>query len=248
MDRAGPVIPFALMQIAVTLLVGLFIAGAFRGAERRAELIDELRRARSELARTEHARGVRAERERLSHEIHDTLAQGFTSILTLVQAIEATLGRDPTKVRERLALLERTARENLAEARALVGELSPVHLQSAKLTPRELEVLVAVATGRSNAEIGRILHIGEATVKTHLRGCSANSASTTAPRPSPRPTRRGSCPRRVAEVLPRDVLRHRHGYDLEAVDAREVTWVACVHRQVVGHGDSSDHRVVGSLG
>lgn len=36
------------------------------------------------------------------------------------------------------------------------------------LTPREVEVLAAVAQGLSNADIGRRLFIGEATVKTHL--------------------------------------------------------------------------------
>jgi DNA-binding NarL/FixJ family response regulator len=36
------------------------------------------------------------------------------------------------------------------------------------LTPREEEVLAAVARGLSNADVGRSLHIGEATVKTHL--------------------------------------------------------------------------------
>jgi DNA-binding NarL/FixJ family response regulator len=36
-------------------------------------------------------------------------------------------------------------------------------------SPRELEVLAAVARGLSNAEIGRELYIGEATVKTHLQ-------------------------------------------------------------------------------
>jgi DNA-binding NarL/FixJ family response regulator len=37
-----------------------------------------------------------------------------------------------------------------------------------QLTPREAEVLAAVARGLSNAEVGRELFIGEATVKTHL--------------------------------------------------------------------------------
>lgn len=36
------------------------------------------------------------------------------------------------------------------------------------LTPRESEVLAGVAEGLSNAEIGKRLFIGEATVKTHL--------------------------------------------------------------------------------
>jgi DNA-binding NarL/FixJ family response regulator len=35
-------------------------------------------------------------------------------------------------------------------------------------TARELEVLAGVARGLTNAEIGRELFIGEATVKTHL--------------------------------------------------------------------------------
>jgi DNA-binding NarL/FixJ family response regulator len=35
-------------------------------------------------------------------------------------------------------------------------------------TRRELEVLAQVARGLSNAEVGRVLHISEATVKTHL--------------------------------------------------------------------------------
>jgi ATP/maltotriose-dependent transcriptional regulator MalT len=36
------------------------------------------------------------------------------------------------------------------------------------LSPREIEVLRHVARGLSNVEVGRALHIAEATVKTHL--------------------------------------------------------------------------------
>ncbi|GAA3249998.1 response regulator [Dactylosporangium siamense] len=38
----------------------------------------------------------------------------------------------------------------------------------AELTPREQEVLVALAAGATNAEIATALHLGEATVKTHV--------------------------------------------------------------------------------
>lgn len=79
-------------------------------------------------------------------------------------------------------LLKDTPPDVLADAirRAAMGETvlaSPVAARLAErlraparteLTPRELEVLRAVARGLSNAEVGRELYIGEATVKTHL--------------------------------------------------------------------------------
>jgi signal transduction histidine kinase len=136
------VLPQFVLQAGLSLLLGLFTSGVVRQAESRAALIDELERTRAELAETEHARGVLAERERLAHEIHDTLAQGFTSVLTLAQAVEATLERDPAAARERLALLESTARDNLAEARALVNALAPAGLQDASL-PEAVERVAA---------------------------------------------------------------------------------------------------------
>jgi DNA-binding NarL/FixJ family response regulator len=79
-------------------------------------------------------------------------------------------------------LLKDAPRETLADAirRAARGETvlaPPVVARLASrlrapaapaLTDRELEVLQCVARGLSNAEVGRELHIGEATVKTHL--------------------------------------------------------------------------------
>jgi DNA-binding NarL/FixJ family response regulator len=46
------------------------------------------------------------------------------------------------------------------------GAGPPPGLQT--LTPRELEVLGLIAQGRSNAEIGGVLFLGEPTVKTHV--------------------------------------------------------------------------------
>jgi signal transduction histidine kinase len=103
------------------LFIGVFFGEMLNDNDRRGALIRELEATRAELERAHHEAGVREERERLAREIHDTLAQGFTSLLMLVQAAEATLDTDPATTRERLDLAARTARENLAEARALIG-------------------------------------------------------------------------------------------------------------------------------
>lgn len=46
--------------------------------------------------------------------------------------------------------------------------VSQMRTAAERLTPREVEVLGEVAQGLTNADIGRKLHITEATVKTHL--------------------------------------------------------------------------------
>lgn len=117
----------------LSLLLGLWITGIVRESERRAALLAALEQTQSELAEAERTSGVMQERERLAHEIHDTLAQGFTSVLTLAQAIEAGWDRDPSRAREQLGLLQETARANLGEARALVAALSPVDLDGTDL-------------------------------------------------------------------------------------------------------------------
>ena len=84
-------------------------------------LIERLRRSQEEAARLSEQAGALAEREHLARELHDTLAQGFTSIITLTQAVESELDTDPATARRHLALMRETAAENLAEARAMVA-------------------------------------------------------------------------------------------------------------------------------
>jgi DNA-binding NarL/FixJ family response regulator len=57
-------------------------------------------------------------------------------------------------------LVERYARPHAPGGRA-TGKL-------AELTPREVEVLIQIARGRSNAEIASEMYLSEATVKTHV--------------------------------------------------------------------------------
>jgi signal transduction histidine kinase len=111
--------------LAFNIFIGVFITELMADSHRRGALIRELEETRAELDRAHHEAGVREERERLAREIHDTLAQGFTSVLMLVQAADATLETDPEATRERLGLAAQTARENLAEARSLIGGQVP---------------------------------------------------------------------------------------------------------------------------
>ena len=123
----------AAVALAFTLLMGLWIGRIVdQSADRRA-VIAELEATRAELAEVSHRAGVLAERERLAGEIHDTLAQGFTSVLMLVELADAELAVDPAAARGRLAAAGETARQNLAEARSLVAALGPADLQAASL-------------------------------------------------------------------------------------------------------------------
>lgn len=131
-DRAAWVDIAGQMGIGLmfSVLLGLWITQIAEQSEERAGLIERLEAAQAELAATHHAAGVLAERERLAQEIHDTLAQGFTSVVMLAQAAGAELDRDGTDAaRGRVEQIEDVARENLAEARALVAAFGPAGLQ-----------------------------------------------------------------------------------------------------------------------
>ncbi|MGK3200922.1 sensor histidine kinase [Amycolatopsis sp. MEPSY49] len=121
-------LPMTAILVVFGILSGKFILHVVEESRARADLIDRLEESQAEVARLSREAGTAAERERLAREIHDTLAQGFTSIVTLAQAIESEVDTDPAAARRHAELAARTARDNLTEARAMVAALAPADL------------------------------------------------------------------------------------------------------------------------
>jgi signal transduction histidine kinase len=134
-DAFWSILPWMVISLVVSSMLGIWIDRVIAQSQQRADLIEELESTRDELAEAHHSAGVMAERERMAREIHDTLAQGMTSIVMLAQTASVELSRGGTPaVAGRLSAIEDTARENLAEARALVAAFTPVALSEATLT------------------------------------------------------------------------------------------------------------------
>lgn len=114
-----------LVGAAVALLVGFAYRALTREAEVRERLLAELIRTRQQLANTEREQGALAERARLAREIHDTVAQGLSSIQMLMRAAE----RDtPEPAAGYLRLARETAADSLTDTRQIIRELTPARL------------------------------------------------------------------------------------------------------------------------
>ncbi len=152
LDRATPTGVLAYVGIAIAnaaavcgvtwLLYRLEAQG-----EQRGRMVDELRESnrRLEAALAENAglhqqllaqareAGILDERQRMAREIHDTLAQGLTGIITQLQAAEHAAGQ-PAEWRTHFAAATRLARESLSEARRSVDALRPEPLETGRLS------------------------------------------------------------------------------------------------------------------
>jgi signal transduction histidine kinase len=135
-------LPVLILIIAFqTAAVG---GGTFVGAqiseeqEERHRLFDELEATQQENAGL-HAQlltqareaGVLDERQRLAREIHDTLAQGLTGIVTQLEAAEAAAA--PEHWRPHVARASALARDSLREARRALHAWGPEPLQGSRL-------------------------------------------------------------------------------------------------------------------
>ncbi|GAA4080017.1 sensor histidine kinase [Nonomuraea soli] len=176
-------------EIATTALIALsgaiavgYISSMARQSDERKRLIEQLQAAQEARAAAERQAGVAAERQRLARDIHDSLTQGFASVVMLLEAAEATL---PGNRHVTQAL--RAARENLVESRRVVGALRPGQLDECGL-PEALQQLsgrlsdetgvdaCTVITGtprpleeRAQAELLRVAQEAAANVRRHAR-------------------------------------------------------------------------------
>jgi signal transduction histidine kinase len=143
-----PAVAAVCVFAAGTLLSVAYMATVVRQSRERQQLIEQLQATRAELAAAERQAGTLAERQRLARDLHDTLTQGFASVVLLLEAAEESLaGGRP--VDRHIAQALRSARDNLAESRRVVWALRPRPLAEQPL-PQALEEL----TGRLGEETG----------------------------------------------------------------------------------------------
>lgn len=154
-DRLDPTIVLGPVCVAVLAV------GAYRVLERdaaaRQVLLDELHEAQGELADSQHRAGALAERARLSREIHDSVAQGLSSINLLLQAADHEWDSRPGAARAHAAQAAATARDGLDEVRRVVRDLAPAELAELTL-PAALRLTCERLTVHSPVDLRVLVH------------------------------------------------------------------------------------------
>jgi signal transduction histidine kinase len=120
-------------------------AGLYAG-ERITEIADQRRQAlvqleaamkenaglHAQLVVQAHEAGMLDERERMAGEIHDTIAQGLTGVITQIEATHQSWG-DDLEMRRHLDAAADIARQSLADARRSVRAIRPAELDGSRL-------------------------------------------------------------------------------------------------------------------
>ncbi|WP_354185554.1 sensor histidine kinase [Arthrobacter sp. UYCu712] len=117
--------------IAAGILLTLIYDRIEHDAALQRRLYAEVSQAQERLAASERAAGIAAERERVSREIHDTITQGLASSLLLLEAAQRSWPDAGAKLEVQKA--GSLLRQNLADTRSLVHELSAPGLESGPL-------------------------------------------------------------------------------------------------------------------
>ena len=143
---AAPKMILELASAAAFTMLSAWIGAIIVQSAERQGLLTALAATRAELAAAEREAGVAEERSRLSREIHDTLAQGFASVVTHLEAADAVLDADRGRARGHMRAATDVARASLDEARGLVWALRPPVLADGGL-PAALGRVVAGSPG-----------------------------------------------------------------------------------------------------
>ncbi|MGH3240548.1 MAG: histidine kinase, partial [Spirillospora sp.] len=98
-----------LIGYAAGSLFGLWMHRVVGQRDERARLLAaDLENTQRRLAEAQRRQGAAEERERLAREIHDTLAQGFASIVVLAEAARNGIAADPGRSAQQLVSIEQT--------------------------------------------------------------------------------------------------------------------------------------------
>jgi signal transduction histidine kinase len=129
-------------MLAAGCMIGtvmLYIHRVNRDSAIRARLLQQLDDAQRDLAERAKEAGVQEERQRLARDIHDSLAQGFASVIRHLEAIELSFASSDTTndamrgAAPHLAHAQAVSRTSLAEIRRLVWALRPAPLAESTL-------------------------------------------------------------------------------------------------------------------
>ena len=136
-NLTDPVIWLFFFMVLVSVILGFWITNIINQSTQRRQLIEQLEAAQAELAAAERREGILEERQRLAREFHDTLAQGFTSIVMYLEAAEGAIS-DPGTTQKHIDRARSTARSSLEQARRVVRDLRPGSLEKHSL-PEAIE-------------------------------------------------------------------------------------------------------------
>jgi signal transduction histidine kinase len=153
LPKALPGMAASLLAAGMVVAIAVWIRETITQSVDRKALIARLTAARRELAAAERAAGVSEERARMAREIHDTLAQGFASVVTHLEAADASLPPEAERPRRHIRAAEEVARSSLAEARTLVWALRPEAISAAGLPAAIERVAAAGGPGSTAVEV-----------------------------------------------------------------------------------------------
>ncbi|PPF36641.1 MULTISPECIES: sensor histidine kinase [unclassified Pseudoclavibacter] len=139
-EEIPDILPGQLFSVAATCGIGLSISYAWRVADERRELLEQLTASQEHVQELSRLSGASVERERISRDLHDTLAQTLAGLAMLADRSAKEIGRmrddessagahlreELSAQEERADLIASLARDALAEARGLIAENAPV--------------------------------------------------------------------------------------------------------------------------